>query len=234
MKTAADIDRPADLSVGLVPGRKKRPQSVGEEIANAVTHGLGLLLAIAGLILLVVRMSVQNDLIGLASVAIYGTTLVTLYLASTLYHSVKAPEIKRLMRVFDHTAIYLLIAGTYTPLTLIVLRDSWGWALFAAVWTLAIVGVTYKLFAFGRFQRLSLALYLGMGWLAILAISPLMKALDPAGIALIGAGGLAYTLGVVFYVLQRRRYFHAIWHLFVMGGSILHYLAVLLFMVPAS
>lgn len=240
MKSAAEIDRPAELAAAMQPEldaparRKKRPQSLGEELANALTHGLGLLLAIAGLILLLVRMGAQNDLVGLTSVAIYGTTLVTLYLASTLYHSVQTPRVKQLLRVFDHSAIYLLIAGTYTPLTLIALRDSWGWALFGAVWALALVGVVYKLFAFGRFQRLSLALYLGMGWLAIIAISPLMEAVAPGGLALIAAGGLAYTFGVIFYVMQRRRYFHAIWHLFVMGGSILHYLAVFFFMVPAA
>jgi hemolysin III len=225
---------PADPSAKTVAIGKKREQSLGEEIANSITHGLGLLLAIAGLVVLLLRAGVQTDLVGVTSVAIYGATLVTLYLASTLYHSVQTPRIKRLLRVFDHTAIYLLIAGTYTPLTLITLRAEWGWPLFSAVWSLALIGILCKLFAFGRFKRLSLALYLGMGWLAVVAISPLMEALAPGGLALIAGGGLAYTLGVVFYVMERRRYFHTIWHVFVMGGSVCHYLAVLLFILPAA
>lgn len=214
--------------------RPRREQCLREEVANSLTHGVGLLLAIVGLVLLIMRAGVLKDAIGVVSVAIYGTTLVLLYLASTLYHSVQRPRVKRLLRVFDHTAIYLLIAGTYTPLTLITLRDDWGWALFGVVWTLALIGILYKLFAFGRFERLSLALYLGMGWLSVLAIRPLLATLPLGGLWLFGAGGLAYSLGVIFYVLQRRRYFHTIWHVFVMSGSTLHYLAVLFFVVPVA
>ncbi|QDG52332.1 hemolysin III family protein [Persicimonas caeni] len=214
--------------------KEKRLQTLGEEIANAITHGLGLVLAIIGLVVLVIKAATTGEMLHIVSSSIYGATLVTLYLASTLYHSVQTPRVKRWLRVFDHTAIYLLIAGTYTPFMLVSLRGGWGFTLFGIVWGLALVGILYKLFAFGRFKKLSLALYLGMGWLAILAIEPLWESLPTGGLALMGAGGLAYTLGVIFYVLQQKRFFHTVWHLFVMGGSALHYAAVLLFVLPSS
>lgn len=222
------------LDSDALPRGKKRAQTIGEEIANAVTHGLGLILAIAGLVVLVMRAVALGDALHIVSASVYGATLVTLYLASTLYHSVQTPRVKRWLRVFDHTAIYLLIAGTYTPVTLVVLGGHWGWTLFAVVWGLALIGIFYKLLAFGRFQKLSLALYLGMGWLGVLVVKPLLDVMPPAGLALMAAGGLAYTFGVIFYVMQRRRFFHTVWHLFVMGGSVCHYLAVLLFVLPIA
>jgi hemolysin III len=212
--------------------KQKRPQSLGEEIANAITHGLGLILAIVGLVVLVIKTATSGSTLHIVSCSIYGGTLVLLYTASTLYHSVQTPRIKRWLRIFDHTAIYLLIAGTYTPFLLVTLQGGWGWSLFAVVWGLALIGVLYKLLAFGRFQKLSLGLYLGMGWLAVVALEPLLEVLPPAGVGLMAAGGFAYTFGVIFYVLQKRRFFHTVWHLFVMGGSTCHYLAVLLFVVP--
>lgn len=209
----------------------ERRQSLGEEIANAVTHGVGLILALIGLVVLCARAYTRGEPVHMASCSIYGATLVILYGASTLYHSVQTPRVKRWLRIFDHTAIYLLIAGTYTPFTLVALDGGWGWSLFAAIWGLAIIGILYKLLAFGRFRRLSLALYLGMGWLAVIAIGPLWESLPVEAIALIGAGGAAYTLGVIFYALPRR-FFHTVWHLFVLGGSAFHYAAVLKFVVP--
>ncbi len=216
------------------PGAKEREQSLGEEIANAITHGIGLILAVVGLVVLVARAAAVGDAVHIVSASVFGATLVTLYLSSTLYHSVQTPRVKRWLRVFDHTAIYLLIAGTYTPLTLLALRGSWGWSLFGVVWGLALVGILYKLLAFGRFEKLSLVLYLAMGWLSVIAIKPIIHAVPPEGLALLAAGGLAYTFGVIFYVLQRRRFFHTVWHLFVMGGSACHFAAVLFFLLPAA
>ncbi|MFW5967069.1 MAG: PAQR family membrane homeostasis protein TrhA [Persicimonas sp.] len=213
--------------------KQERQQTIGEEIANAVTHGVGLILAIIGLVVLLARAYAYGEPVHLVSCAVYGATLVVLYAASTLYHSVQSARFKRWLRIFDHTAIYLLIAGTYTPFTLVALDGGWGWAIFSAVWGLALVGILYKLFAFGRFRRLSLALYLAMGWLAVVAIGPLWESLPTGALALVGAGGVAYTAGVVFYALPKR-FFHTIWHVCVMSGSAFHYAAVLIFLVPAS
>lgn len=213
---------------------KKRDQTLGEERANAATHGLALALSVVGLAVLVSSARGQTDAIGVASVAIYGSSLVVLYLASTLYHLARSIPVKATLRVFDHTAIYLLIAGSYTPLTLIALDGWWGWGLFSVIWGLGLIGIIGKLVAFGRFKRVSLYLYIGMGWAGVLAIKPLLEVVPVAGLALIGVSGLAYTLGVYFYVQERRRYFHTIWHLFVMVGSGLHYFAVLWYVLPAG
>ncbi|MFP5305388.1 MAG: PAQR family membrane homeostasis protein TrhA [Gammaproteobacteria bacterium] len=206
--------------------------SLGEEIAHASTHGLGIVLSIVGLVVLVARATLYGTGWHVAAVSIFGTTLVLMYTASTLYHSIPLLHAKRVLRVVDHTLIYFLIAGTYTPFTLITLNGPWGWSLFATTWGLAVAGVVFKLFATGRFEKLSLAIYLGMGWCAIVAIKPLLQNLEPGGIALTVAGGVTYSGGVAFYVWKRLRYHHAIWHLFVLGGSILHYFAVLLYVVP--
>jgi hemolysin III len=155
-----------------------------------------------------------------------------MYTASTLYHAIPLTRAKRVLRVFDHSLIYFLIAGSYTPFALITLRGPWGWGLLAFVWTLALAGVVFKIFATGRFEKLSLAIYLLMGWAALVAIEPLVEAMHPGGLALLAAGGLTYTGGVAFYVWQRLRYHHAIWHLFVLAGSVLHYLAVYLYVIP--
>ena len=211
-----------------------RRQTLGEEIANSVTHGLGLVLAAVGLVVLVVKAAMHGDVWHIVSCSVYGATLVLMYAASTLYHGVQTPKVKRWLRVFDHTAIYLLIAGTYTPFTLVSLRGDWGWSLFGVVWGLAIFGVLYKLLAFGRFKKLSMVLYLGMGWLAVVAVKPMYDLLPTTGFALVAAGGLAYTVGVIFYAQPKRRFFHTVWHLFVMGGSACHYAAVLLFVLPAG
>ena len=167
----------------------------------------------------------------LKAVATYGHTLVLLYSFSTLYHSVRGAAKKVLVK-FDHCAIYLLIAGTYTPFTLITLKGPWGWGLFAFTWGLAFIGVAFKVLATGRFEKLSLAIYLGMGWCAIAAIQPLIRNLEPGGLALMLAGGITYSGGVAFYTWERLRYHHAIWHLFVLGGSVLHFFAVLFYVVP--
>lgn len=206
--------------------------TLGEEVAHAITHGLGVVLSIAGLTVLVARASLYGDAWHIVAVSIFGATLVLMYTASTLYHSIPLPRAKHVLRVIDHSLIYFLIAGTYTPFTLVTLRGPWGWSLFGLTWGLAIAGVIFKIFATGRFEKVSLAIYLGMGWCAIAAIQPLLQNLEPGGLALMLAGGLTYSGGVAFYVWRRLRYHHAIWHLFVLIGSVLHYFAILFYVVP--
>lgn len=206
--------------------------SIGEEIAHSVTHGLGVLASIVGLCVLVAFAALDGGAVEIAASAVFGGTLILLYTASTLYHSIPLPATKSVLRVIDHASIYLLIAGTYTPFTLITLAGPWGWSLFATVWTLAAVGVAFKLFYTGRFEKLSLLIYIAMGWCGVVAASPLLEALATPGLWLLVAGGLAYTGGVAFYVMEGLRYHHAIWHLFVLAGSVLHYFAVLFYVLP--
>lgn len=199
---------------------------VREELVNALTHGVGAAAAVAGSGVLITLAALHGDRWQLAGAIVFGVCLLLLYLASTLYHAVQHPVAKARLKVFDHCAIYLLIAGTYTPFTLIGLRGSWGWGLFSAIWTLALAGVVFKLFFTGRFKRLSTGIYIAMGWLIVVAIKPLLDAVDGWTLGWLVAGGLAYTLGTVFYHRPGLRYSHAIWHLFVIGGSVCHYVAV--------
>jgi hemolysin III len=205
--------------------------TLGEEIANSITHGLGAALSLAALTVLVVVAALRGAAVHVVACAVFGATLVLLYLSSTLYHALSFTRARRLFRIFDHASIYLLIAGTYTPFTLVTLRGPWGWSLFAVVWTLAAAGVVLKCFFTGRFHALSTAVYVLMGWLALAALRPLLHALPPAGLLWILAGGLFYTLGVVFFI-SRRRYAHAVWHLFVLAGSACHVLAVYRYVLP--
>ncbi len=207
--------------------------SVAEEIAHAITHGVGFLLSVAALTILVVFASLHGDAWHIVSVSIYGSTLILLYTASTLYHALSAPPAKAVFRILDHAAIYLLIAGTYTPFTLVNLRGGWGWTLFGLVWGLALVGVLLEAVARQRVRFLSVSLYLGLGWLAAIAVKPLLASVATGGLALLLLGGLAYTGGVFFYGWQRLPYHHAIWHVFVMAGSICHFFAVLFYVIPA-
>lgn len=200
--------------------------SATHELANALTHGLGAIAALAAGSVLVTLAAVHGDGWQLAGAIVFGVCLLLLYLASTLYHAVQHPVAKARLKVFDHCAIYLLIAGTYTPFTLIGLRGPLGWGLFAAIWSLALVGIGFKLFFTGRFKLLSTSIYVAMGWLAIVAIRPLLQALDAATLGWLLAGGIAYTVGVVFY-LQSSRFSHAVWHLFCVAGSVCHYVAVM-------
>ncbi|HYS54561.1 MAG TPA: hemolysin III family protein [Thermoanaerobaculia bacterium] len=194
---------------------------------NSITHLVGTVLALIATAVVVTLASLRADARAVTAVAIYGTMLVVLYLSSTLYHSLRG-KAKNVFRVFDHTSIYLLIAGTYTPFTLVTLRGPLGWTLFGIVWTLAILGVTKDAVFHGRFRGVSVTLYVMMGWLIVLAFVPLRRALPPAGIAWLVAGGIVYTVGIVFYALGKRVAFtHGVWHLFVIGGSVCHYVAVL-------
>jgi len=208
--------------------------SPAEEIANSLIHGLGIILSIAGLAVLVAAAVLAGGTREIASCAIYGTTLIALYTTSTLYHSVTAPASKRLLRTLDHIAIFLLIAGTYTPFVLIALRGTWGWSLFAVTWVLAALGVIVELSALRRFRGAMIGLYIAMGWVGLVAIKPLVAALPAAGLWLLFGGGVSYTFGVVFYVWRSLRYHHAVWHLFVLGGSVLQYFAVLWYVLPKA
>jgi len=201
--------------------------SVREEFFNALTHGLGATAALAGGAVLITLAALFGDGWQLAGAIVFGICLLALYLASTLYHAIQHPVAKARLKVVDHCAIYLLIAGTYTPFTLIGLRGPWGWSLFAAIWTLAVAGVIFKLFFTGRFKLLSTGIYIAMGWLVIVAIKPLLGALDAWTTGWLFAGGLFYTLGTVFYHRPSLPYSHAIWHLFVVAGSVCHYVAVM-------
>jgi len=208
--------------------------SLAEEIAHAITHGVGLLLSIAGLIVLIVLASLRGDAWHVVSVSVYGATLVLLYSASTFYHALPAPRAKSVFRTLDHAAIYLLIAGTYTPFMLVNLRGGWGWALFGVVWGLAVLGIVLEAVAKQRVRILSVVLYLGLGWLVAIAVKPLVQSVEPGGLVLLVAGGLAYSVGVVFYSWKRLPYHHAVWHVFVMAGSLFHFFAVLLFVIPRA
>jgi hemolysin III len=203
-----------------------------EEVMNAVTHGIGTLLAVAGLVLLIVLAYLHGDFWHIVSFSIYGTTLVLLYLASTLYHSFTNERVKRIFKILDHSAIYLLIAGTYTPFTLVPLHGVLGWTIFGLVWGFAIIGIALKVFFTGRFKIISTLCYLGMGWFIVFAIKPLIDTVPALGMTWLLVGGLFYTLGSIFYLWKRIPYNHAIWHLFVLAGSISHFIAVFFYILP--
>ncbi|BBB92120.1 MAG TPA: hemolysin III family protein [Methylomusa anaerophila] len=203
-----------------------------EERLNAVTHGTGTILAIAGLIALTVKAYQSGSIWHLLSFSVYGASLVLLFLASTLYHSAVNEKLKYIFKVFDHAAIYLLIAGTYTPFTLIVLHGNLGWTIFGAVWALACIGIVFQLFFARRFKLLSTICYLILGWFMVIAIKPLVAALPTAGLVWVIAGGILYTVGTIFYLARRIPYSHAIWHLFVLAGSASFFITVLCYVLP--
>lgn len=205
-----------------------------EEAANRLTHGLGALLSVAGLVLMVVYSALHGDAWVVTSTAIYGASLVILYSASTLYHSVSGARWRRLCQKLDHAAIYLLIAGTYTPFTLGPLRGSWGWTLFGIVWGCAVVGVVLKLFFAGKFDVVSTLAYLAMGWLVIIALKPLIAALPAGALWLLVSGGLCYSLGTIFYLWEKLPFNHAVWHVWVLAGSACHWAAVFGYIVPRA
>jgi hemolysin III len=203
---------------------------LGDEWANSLTHGIGFVLSCIGFILLIKIPFQEKDHWKLMNFAVYGGSLVLLYAASTFYHALRHPQFKKILRTVDHCAIYLLIAGSYTPFTMLLLADIWGWTLFSIVWSLAGLGILFKIFLKHRFKIFSTSLYLFMGWLVVIAAESLVERLHPNGLYWLLAGGLCYTVGVIFYALDKRRFYHAIWHLFVLAGSICHYLAILLYL----
>ncbi|HXF39264.1 MAG TPA: hemolysin III family protein [Blastocatellia bacterium] len=203
-----------------------------EELANGITHGVGLALSIVGLVVLLVLSILRGNAWHIAGCTTFGVTLVLLYTASTLYHTFHTPRLNRILKILDHAAIYLLIAGTYTPFTLVNLRGFWGWTLFSLVWGLALFGIAWKLIHVERFPIVSTVVYVAMGWIALIAVKPLLAAIPIWGVAWLLAGGLFYTVGVAFYATKRIPYNHAIWHVFVMAGSICHYFAVMFYVLP--
>jgi hemolysin III len=206
---------------------------VGDILAHAITHGVGAALAVAGAVYLIV-VSTRGSASVVVSCSIFAGTLVLVYICSTLYHSLVRTRARHVFHLLDHAAIYLLIAGTYTPFTLVALRGPVGWTLFGIVWTLAIAGIIFKSFAIGRFAVASALVYLFQGWVVVFAVRPLVHAIGPHGLLWLAAGGAAYTLGIIFFALDRILYFHAAWHLFVLGGSIAHYFAILFYIVPRT
>ena len=198
-----------------------------EEIAHSITHGIGAVLAIAGLVLLIIHAASLGSARHVLSCVVFGASLILLYTASTLYHGIQNPTLKKVFRIMDHSSIYLLIAGTYTPFTLLNLRGSWGWSLFGVVWGIALIGIIFQFTALRKMKYLRLVLYITMGWTALVVIKPLAASVPVRAFILIVAGGLAYTVGIIFYLWRKLPYHHAIWHLFVLSGSSLHYLAVL-------
>ncbi|HEY3448718.1 MAG TPA: hemolysin III family protein [Myxococcales bacterium] len=214
------------------PRAKPQGYTVGEEIANAVTHGVGAAISVAGLTVMVVFAALWGDAWCLAGAIVFGVALLLQYVFSSLYHAIPHARAKHVLKVLDHTSIYLLIAGTYTPFTLITLRDAGGMWLFAAVWTIAVAGVAAEAFWVYRPRWVTAAGFIPMGWGIIFLIKPLLERLPSAGIGLLIAGGLAYTVGTFFYVLKRVKYMHAVWHLFVLGGSVCHFLAVAMYVLP--
>lgn len=200
-----------------------------EELANAITHGIGFLLSIPALVILIITAAKNGDPLQIVSFTIYGVSMVLLYLFSTMLHSFKPSKTKNVFAILDHSAIYVLIAGTYTPIALITLNGALGWTLFGIVWGLAIAGITLKCFLINKFKILSTVFYLLMGWLAVIAIKPIYVNLTSAGFALLLTGGLFYSVGAIFYVWRSLPYSHAIWHLFVIAGSAFMYFCVLLY-----
>ncbi len=204
-----------------------RELTIGEEIFNSITHGIGALLSVAALTILTVFAVMHGDAWHVTSVVIFGSSMVILYTASTLYHSFTRPRVKNLFARFDHVSIFLLIAGTYTPFLLIPLRGPVGWILFGIIWGLAIAGIVIRSIYLTRFRKLMVGIYLLMGWLFIVVIDVMLKNLSVASFVFLLTGGLCYSLGVVFYAWRSLKFGHGIWHLFVLGGSILHFFSVL-------
>lgn len=206
--------------------------TVWEEVAHAVTHGVGAVLSIVALVFMLIWAVTYGDTWHVVAASIYGASLILLYTASTLYHAFPWPRIKRFFQQMDHAAIFVLIAGTYTPFALINLRGPWGWSLLGVVWGIAFIGVAIELFVKKPPKWLSLSLYLGLGWMAVVAIKPMLDNVEATGLLLLLAGGLAYTLGVVFYVWRSLPYHHAVWHLFVLAGSVFHFFSIFYFVLP--
>lgn len=206
---------------------KNSPYGAGEELANSITHGAGFFIGIAVLVVLVVFSALRKGAWEVVSCSIYGATFIILYLSSTLYHSARNPRIRKAMKAIDHAAIYLLIAGTYTPYALVPLRGALGWSILGVIWGCAILGIFFKVFFTGRFKAVSLISYLFMGWFCVVAVKPLFRELTTAGFVFFVVGGLCYTVGAVFYAWKSLPWSHAVWHLFVLAASLCHFFSIL-------
>ena len=211
---------------------KAKKYSKKEEFLNIATHGIGFLLSIAALVLLVVFASIYGDAWHIVSYSIYGTSLVILYLASTLFHWSTKPSRRLKLNVFDHASIYVLIAGTYTPLLLVTLRGPWGWSLFGVVWGMAIIGIVLKFFFTGRYNKISTLAYVIMGWVVIIALKSLIENLSTPGLIWLSIGGVSYSIGALFFLWNKLPYNHAIVHLFVLGGSAAHFVTIFWYVLP--
>jgi hemolysin III len=219
----------ASASKAAVP----HEETNAEHIANAITHGIGAALSVAALILLIVVSSQHGDTRRVVTLTIYGVSLLVVYMASTCFHSVRpGTRYRRMLRVWDHAAIYMFIAGTYTPLLLVFVRGGWGWSLFGVLWGLALVGTLIKVHFVGRYDLVSTAVYIAMGWIGLLAIRPFLTMIPTGALWWLLAGGITYTIGVIFYLWERLRFSHAVWHLFVLGGSVCHFFALFLYVAP--
>jgi hemolysin III len=203
----------------------------GEELANSITHGIGTTLSIAGLVVLVVLAVLHGDVWHIVSFSIYGSTLILLYLASTLYHSFKNEKVKHILKIVDHASIYILIAGTYTPFMLVSIRGPWGWSIFGLIWGLALTGIIFKAFFIGKFKKVSVFVYVLMGWLCVIALKEMLTNIPTGGLLWLLAGGIFYSSGVIFYLMHKIPYHHAIWHIFVLAGSICHYFSILFYVL---
>ncbi len=204
-----------------------KPYNLKEEIFNSITHGLGVIFGIVALTVLCVLSSYFGTLSHMLSYLVYGCSLVLLYVSSTLYHALPSPKVKSLFKVLDHSSIYLLIAGTYTPFLVLNLKGELGYTLLLVIWAIAIAGIIFKVFFTGRFKVLSTMLYIGMGWLIIFAYDPLKESMKPEAMNWLIIGGLTYTAGTIFYLAKRLKYTHAIWHMFVLAGSVFHFVAII-------
>lgn len=211
--------------------KEERIQTPREELANSLSHGFGLIMSLIGLVNLVVQATLYGSPKALVSVNVFSGSMIFLYAASTVYHAVTAPRLKHICRIVDHSTIYVLIAGSYTPVCLMILPPAWGWTLFGINWGLALFGVVFKLFFTGKFDKLSTAVYIGMGWLAVVAMKPIWDNMPAGGIALMFAGGASYTLGVIFYRWEKLPFHHTVWHMFVVGGTACHFMMVALYCI---
>lgn len=210
---------------------KKIRYTVGEEICSAVSHGIGAGLSVAALVTMVVRAVHSGDMYAIVAAAIFGASLVILYTMSTLYHALTPDKAKKVFRIFDHATIFLLIAGTYTPYLLVIMRGTVGWVLLCILWALTAIGIVFDAIMLERFHKVEMVLYVAMGWCIVVASKTLIASLAPGGLALLLAGGVLYTIGIIFYSLKKVRYMHSVWHLFVLAGSILHYFSVYLYVL---
>ncbi|MCH7505437.1 hemolysin III family protein [PVC group bacterium] len=211
---------------------KEERETLGEILANSITHGLGAILSVAGLAVMVVLSSLYGDARTIVCASIYGSTLVLLYFSSTLYHSIQNKKAKRVLRIIDHSSIYLLIAGTYTPFLLVGLRGAIGWTMFGIIWALALAGIFYKAFFIKHHPKTQVGIFIAMGWISVFLVKEIFIKISLGAVILLGAGGLLYTFGIVFYVRNKMLYNHAIWHVFVLGGTMCHFFSVLLYVLP--
>ena len=211
--------------------KQKRKYTLGEEIFSAIVHGIGAGLSVAALVTMVVKAAGRGDAYAVVSAAIFGASLVILYTMSTLYHALAPARAKKVFRIFDHTTIFLLIAGTYTPYVLVTLRGFTGWVLFGILWGLAAIGIVFDSVMLEKFRKIEMFLYIGMGWCIVVASESLVSSLERGGLIFLFTGGVLYTVGIIFYALKKIKYMHSIWHIFVLAGSIMHYFSVILYVL---